>query len=119
VFTDALEGRGASAFKNLMMDTVNASETFANPVPLHVAPRLRGDGNKYISLALYRVGRDGSVGIAARYGLDGPGIESRWGRDFTHHPDRPWGPPSLLYKWYRVFPGGKDGRGVTLTTHPI
>ena len=25
------------------------------------------------------VGRDSSVGIATRYGLDGPGIESRWG----------------------------------------
>jgi hypothetical protein len=24
------------------------------------------------------VGRDSSVGIATRYGLDGPGIESRW-----------------------------------------
>jgi len=24
-------------------------------------------------------GRDSSVGIATRYGLDGPGIESRWG----------------------------------------
>ena len=30
------------------------------------------------------VGRDISVGIATRYGLDGPGIESRWGRDFPH-----------------------------------
>jgi hypothetical protein len=28
------------------------------------------------------VGRDSSVGIATHYGLDGPGIESRWGRDF-------------------------------------
>ena len=28
--------------------------------------------------------RDSSVCIAARYGLDGPGIESRWGRDFPH-----------------------------------
>ena len=28
------------------------------------------------------VGRDSSVGIATRYGLDGPEIESRWGRDF-------------------------------------
>jgi hypothetical protein len=34
------------------------------------------------------VGRDGSVGIATRYGLDGPGIESRWGRVFPH-PSRP------------------------------
>ena len=30
------------------------------------------------------VGRDGSVGIATRYGLDGQGNESRWGRDFPH-----------------------------------
>jgi hypothetical protein len=29
------------------------------------------------------VGRDSVVGIATRYGLDGPGIESRWGRDFS------------------------------------
>ena len=29
-------------------------------------------------------GHDRSVGIATCYGLDGPGIESRWGRDFPH-----------------------------------
>ena len=29
------------------------------------------------------------------------------GRDFPHHPDRPWGPPSLLYNGYRVFAGDK------------
>jgi hypothetical protein len=28
--------------------------------------------------------RDSSVGIATRYGLEGPGIESRWGRYFPH-----------------------------------
>ena len=28
------------------------------------------------------VGRDSSVGIATRYWLDGPGIESRWGARF-------------------------------------
>jgi hypothetical protein len=28
--------------------------------------------------------RDSSVGIATRYGLDGSGIESWWGRDFPH-----------------------------------
>ena len=53
------------------------------------------------------MGRDSSVGIATRYGLDGPGIESRWGGDFPHCSDRPWGPPNLLYNGYRVFPGGK------------
>ena len=34
------------------------------------------------------VGRNSSVGIASRYGLEGSGIESRWGRDFSH-PSRP------------------------------
>ena len=54
------------------------------------------------------VGRDGAVGIATRYGLGGPEIESRWGGEiFYTRPDRPWGLPSLLYYGYRVFLGGK------------
>jgi hypothetical protein len=35
---------------------------------------------------------------------------------FNTRPERPWGSPSLLYNGYRVFPGNKEGRGVT-TTH--
>jgi hypothetical protein len=59
---------------------------------------------------MFIVGLDSSVGIATRYGLDGPGIESRWGQIFRTRPDRPLGPPSLLYNGYRVFPGDKaDG----------
>ena len=53
-------------------------------------------------------GPDSSVGIATGYGLDGLGIESRWGEIFRTCPDRPWGPPSLLYNGYRVFPGVKE-----------
>jgi len=30
------------------------------------------------------------------------------GEIFRLCPDRPWGPPSLLYNGYRVFPGGKE-----------
>ena len=52
-------------------------------------------------------GPGSSVSIATAYGLDGPGIESRWGEIFRTCPDRPRGPPSLLYNGYRVFPGGK------------
>jgi hypothetical protein len=48
-----------------------------------------------------------SVGIATDYGLDGPGIEFQWRRDFRTRPDQPWGPPSLLYNGYRFFPGVK------------
>jgi len=45
------------------------------------------------------------VGIATAYGLEGsnPG----GGEIFRTCPDRPWGPSSLLYSGYRVFPGGK------------
>jgi hypothetical protein len=50
---------------------------------------------------------DSAVGIATRYELVGPGIESRCGRDFQHPPHRPWGLPSLLYEGYLVIPGGK------------
>jgi hypothetical protein len=32
----------------------------------------------------YKGGPSSSVGIATDYGLDGPGIESRLGRDFSH-----------------------------------
>jgi len=51
--------------------------------------------------------RDSSVGIATRYGPDGPGIEYRWGRDFPHLSITALGPPSLPCNRYRVFPGGK------------
>ena len=42
-------------------------------------------------------GRDSSGGIATRFGLDGPGIESGGGEFSRTRPDRPWGTPSLLY----------------------
>jgi hypothetical protein len=48
------------------------------------------------------VGRDNTVSTATRYVLDGPGIESRYGRNFLHRPDRPCCPPYLLYNGYRV-----------------
>jgi len=53
------------------------------------------------------MGRDSSVGIATFYGLDGPVIESRWGRDFPHLSWPALGPPSLLYNEYRAFLGCK------------
>ena len=54
------------------------------------------------------VGRDSSVGIATRCGLDGAGIGSRWGRDFPY-PSRPaLGPTQPPVKWVPgLLPGGK------------
>ena len=39
-----------------------------------------------VRLPIYQstVGRDSLVGIGTQYGLVGPGIEFRWGRDFPH-----------------------------------
>ena len=64
------------------------------------------------------VGRDSCFGIATDYGLDGPGIESRWGARFSARPDRSWGPPSLLYNGYRVFPGSKGRPGHAVDHSP-
>ena len=52
------------------------------------------------------------VGIATGYGLDGPGIESRWGGEiFRTCADWSWGPPSLLNNGYRVSNGCKEQPG--------
>ena len=48
-------------------------------------------------------GLDSTVGIATRYSLHGPGVESRWRRDFPCRPNRPQAPPSLLYNRYWIF----------------
>jgi hypothetical protein len=37
-----------------------------------------------LPLYIVSMGRHSSVGIATRYGLEGPGIESRWERDCPH-----------------------------------
>ena len=55
------------------------------------------------------VGPDGVVGIAPGYGLDGPGIQSQWGRDLTQ-PSRPaLGPTQSPVQWVPV---KRPGRGV-------
>jgi hypothetical protein len=51
-------------------------------------------------------GRDGAVYMATRYGLDGPGIECRWGRDFLH-PSRP--APRLTQPPIQWLPGLSRG----------
>jgi hypothetical protein len=67
--------------------------------------------NAIFKLNFETCGPGSSVGIPTGYGLDGPGIESRWGEIFHNCPDRPWGLPSLLYNGYRVFSGGRKRLG--------
>jgi hypothetical protein len=64
------------------------------------------------------VGRDSSVGIAALYGLDGPGIESRWRPDFPRPFRQILGPTQPPVQWVLGHSQGYNGRGVALTTDP-
>jgi hypothetical protein len=68
----------------------------------------------------YLSGPGSVVGIATGYGLDGAGIESRWGRDFLHLSRPALGPTHFPVQWVLgLSPGIKIGWGVTLTPHLI
>jgi hypothetical protein len=53
------------------------------------------------------MGRNNSVGIATRYGLDGPGLNPGGGRFSSTVLTGLGGPPSLPYSGYWVITGGK------------
>ena len=60
-----------------------------------------------------------SVGIATDCGMDSPGIEFRWGRDFPPVQTGPGAHPASCKMGTGSFPGVKWGRGVLLITHPL
>jgi hypothetical protein len=46
--------------------------------------------------------------IATGYGLEGPGIQSQWGRNFLHRSRPTLGTTQPPFKWVSdLFPGGK------------
>jgi len=64
-------------------------------------------------------GPDSSVGIAIGYRLEGPGIESRWGRDFPPIQTGTGAHPASYTMGTGSFLWVKCGRGVLLTTDPL
>ena len=75
---------------------------------------------RYGQILMLKCGPGSVVGIATAYGLDGPGIESRWGRDFPHLSRPALGPTQPTVQWVPGLSRGvKSGRGVTLTPHPL
>jgi hypothetical protein len=65
------------------------------------------------------MGRDISIGIATRYGLDGPGIEFRWGSRFIVPVQTgPGAHPAPYTMGTGSFPGVKrPGRGIDHPSH--
>jgi hypothetical protein len=86
------------------------SQVLFNQSAGHAANSLSriGFGNNRICFCFTFVGRDSSVGIATRYGLDGPGIDLRCGGGFPY-PSRPaLGPTQPPIQWVPgLFPRGK------------
>ena len=71
-------------------------------------------------LILRLVGRSSAVSVATSYGLDGPRIEFRWERDFSHLSRPALGPTQTSCTMgIGSFPGVNSGRGVTLTPPPF
>jgi hypothetical protein len=90
------EARRVPLFSHIRGATQNFGE-FDHKGCITVNPSFRGPGS--------------SVGIATGYGVDGPRSNPGGGEIFRGCPNRPWGPPSLLYNGYRVFPGGRKRLG--------
>ena len=74
-------------------------------------------GMEFLIVQFSPVGRDSSFGIVTHYGLDGAGIESHWGRDFSHSSRPALGSPKPPIQWVRGLSQGVKRLGC-VTGHP-
>jgi hypothetical protein len=73
---------------------------------------------QFLGAPVWIVSRDSSVGIATGYGLEVPGIESRWGFSAPVQTG-PGAHPASCTMGTVSFPWVKSGRDVTLTPRPL
>jgi hypothetical protein len=79
---------------------VNKTKLFRQTNPTAICPRTAAVKRiEYLCMSYVSTGRDSSVSTATRYGLEGPGIESRWGRYFPHLSRPVLGPTQPPVKW--------------------
>ena len=77
-----------------------SSSASAHRVSITSQPPLSHSNSINLSvILLLSTGRDSSVGIATRYGLEGTGIECRWERDFPHLSRSDLGPTQPPVQW--------------------
>jgi hypothetical protein len=70
------------------------------------------------SLIIYNCEPGSVVGTATGHGLDGPGIESRWGRDFPHLSRPALGPTQPPVQWVPGLSRGKERLGLHADPSP-
>ena len=77
-------------------------------------------GHKFTQVFIQTCGPGSSVGIETDYRLDGPGIEFQWGARFSVLVQTgPGAHPASYTMGTGSFLEVKNGRGMTLTTHPL
>jgi hypothetical protein len=79
---------------------------------LHQTHLTETDGKIILKCVLQKQGQGNTVGVATRYGLDGPGIEFWWGARFVYLSRPAIGPTQLPVQWVSgLFSGGQVAGG--------
>ena len=101
---------------SMLAATRNANSRQTSTCPTYTNNRLM---YTIIYIYIYTYRPDSSVGIATRYGLDGPGIESRLGQDFPQPSSPALGPTQPPIQWVPGLSGRvkRPGRGVDHPRH--
>jgi hypothetical protein len=90
------------------------------PVVMYLVVLLMKQGLLFLGKVKLWSRPSSSVCITTGYGLDDPGIESRWGRDIPHLSRPVLGAyPGHCTLGTGSFPGVESDWGVTLTPHPL